>query len=713
MVPVKRKEPSSSTKLANGGKNKKVKTDVKLSVMKDLKKKRAPTPDNSEELDASNGSDDFSVSFNGSEDEDKMDVDDVKERKGVKKAGAKNGTEEKLAKAGGNEPMTDLLSSKESHAKQKALAASRKSAKPNADSIARSKKLWERLRRKSHVPRDERKLLVAELYEIISGRVKEFVFKHDSVRVIQTALKYATPDQRKMIAGELKGEYKALAESKYAKFLIAKLLVHGDHEIRDIIIPEFYGNVKRLIRNAEASWIVDDIYRTVATPKQKAMLLREWYGPEFSLFMPSSDEVVTGDLVKMLEENPEKRTPIMRYLFNLVNQLVQKKSTGFTMLHDAMLQYFLALIPGSPEHNEFLELLKSDDEGDLLKNLAFTPSGSRLVCLALAYGNAKDRKLILRVYKDIIPLMANDLHAHLVLLASYEVIDDTVMISKSIFAPLLGLSDAQTSTIINLAHDPIGRITLLHLVDKKPPKWLHPSNSQYHTLFPQIYSIRTSTSKKGPENRRMELLSHLSPLLISIIASHPADLMTTAFGCQFITTVLLGATGTTATSKTASLGALADLALESPDAVSTAAAGRMLKALVQGGRFDPATKKIERADPALGFPAVFWSALSSNNLNTAVLEWAKGPNSFVIVAMVETEKMWDGRDELIRILKGVKAALKEAEKEGNKGSGILLQKISGPSDEDNEQRAVKLQTKAKEGEKEKREKKEKKNKKKV
>ena len=113
------------------------------------------------------------------------------------------------------------------------------------------------------MPKDERKELVTELYEIITGKVKEFVFKHDSVRVIQTALKYANPEQRRQIARELKGEYRALAESKYAKFLIAKLVV-GDDEIRDMIIPEFYGHVKRLIRHPEAAWIMDDIYRTIA-----------------------------------------------------------------------------------------------------------------------------------------------------------------------------------------------------------------------------------------------------------------------------------------------------------------------------------------------------------------------------------------------------------------------------------------------------------------
>lgn len=117
--------------------------------------------------------------------------------------------------------------SREAHAKQKALAKERKNAKPNADVIERSKKLWEKLRLKSHVDKEERKELVKELFDIITGRVKDFVFKHDSVRVIQTAIKYSTMEQRRMIARELKGEFKVLSEGKYSKFLIAKLVEKG------------------------------------------------------------------------------------------------------------------------------------------------------------------------------------------------------------------------------------------------------------------------------------------------------------------------------------------------------------------------------------------------------------------------------------------------------------------------------------------------------
>ena len=203
--------------------------------------------------------------------------------------------------------QSDILAgstSRESHAKQKVEKQERKAAKPNADSIAQSKKLWERLRRKSHVELAERKKLVAELFEIITGRVKEFVFKHDSVRVIQTALKYANVSQRRMIANELRGEYKILAESKYAKFLIGKILVHGDEEVRDMIVPEFYGHVRRMIKHPEASWILDDVYRGIATPSQKALLLREWYGAEFALFKNGKGGSVTAELKDLLEETP-------------------------------------------------------------------------------------------------------------------------------------------------------------------------------------------------------------------------------------------------------------------------------------------------------------------------------------------------------------------------------------------------------------------------
>ncbi len=545
----------------------------------------------------------------------------------------------------------------------------RKATKPNADSVARSKKIWERLRRKSHVPKDERKDLVTELFGIIAGRVKDFVFKHDSVRVVQTAVKYGNLEQRREIARELKGEYRALAESRYAKFLIAKLVV-GDDEIRDIIIPEFYGHVKRLVRHPEAAWIMDDIYRTIATPDQKSRLLREWYGPEFVIFRGSADSAPTAEIHQILLNNPEKRGPIMQHLKEMTNQLVQKKTTGFTMLHDALLQYFINCSPGSPEAAEVIELLNDDGDGDCLKNLAFTKSGARLVCLALAYTSSKDRRAILKGFKGVFKMLASDSYGHCILLTGFDVIDDTVMIAKAIFPELLckdlDEQHRQTEFVLQVEHL-TARIPFLYLLKPGQPKWLLPDPTI--GILKEIHEIRKTTSKKDPETRRQELVKALSQPLIDRVSRQTEALVSSSFGCQFINEVMFGAVG----EKDAALESLASIAKDKHEILSTPHAGRMLKSLVQGGPFDKESNQVRIIEPPLRFGSTLYAKCRDE-----IVGWASGPNSFVVVAMMESPHM-EERDSLISALREQREVLREASqgtgKKGNAGAQILLQRI--------------------------------------
>ncbi|ETI22483.1 hypothetical protein G647_06558 [Cladophialophora carrionii CBS 160.54] len=586
------------------------------------------------------------------------------------------------------EPYLNNQSSREAHAKQKALTQDRRAAKPNADSIARSKKIWERLRRKSHVPKQERDELVTELFQIISGRVKDFVFKHDSVRVIQCALKYATPEQRKQITAELKGSYRELAESKYAKFLIAKM-VAGDDESRDAVVEEFYGHVKRLIRHPEASWIVDDIYRTIATKEQKAILLREWYGPEFVVFgksqkstmTSSGDGPVTPDLSDILAQHPEKRGPIMSHLHEMTNQLVQKKTTGFTILHDALLQYFLNCKPGSPEIAEFLSMLHDDEEGDLQKNLAFTKSGSRLLCLCLAHGSSKDRRGIMKFFKTHIKLLAGDQYGHKVLLTAYDVIDDTVMTSKTIFPELLCKdleAGPREEELLAQVEHLTARIPLLYLMSPDAPKWLITEDTA--ALISEVREIRKETSKKDPAKRRLELLENIAQPLLDLIQSQVQYLAQSSFGCQFITETIFGCAGVGDTE--GALTALANLATDRPEdaekkgeverIISTPIVGRMIKALVQGGRFDKATKSIKLVEPSLKFHQTLYSKIKATGSDAEIVNWTNGPNSFVVVAMLEAED-FEAREELLNVLKKNAGNLNK----DNKGAAIVLEKLGG------------------------------------
>ena len=259
MAGIKRKSAGTSAPEVKD-KSKKVKVDKPASKtkskheVKPVKKAKKAKEESSSELDESDTSekDNGFYGFSAAEGED-VDMSDAESGEEAVKANGKtqkhnkesdgpkkskgDGVESKLAGLNGNTQQFIQLTllanrplvsnSREAHAKQKALANERKAAKPNADIIERSKKLWEKLRLKSHVDKEERKELVKELFDIITGRVKDFVFKHDSVRVIQTAIKYSTMEQRRMIARELKGEFKVLAEGKYSKFLIAKLVEKG------------------------------------------------------------------------------------------------------------------------------------------------------------------------------------------------------------------------------------------------------------------------------------------------------------------------------------------------------------------------------------------------------------------------------------------------------------------------------------------------------
>lgn len=474
-----------------------------------------------------------------------------------------------------------------------------------------------------------------------------------------------------MIARELAGSYRQLAESKYAKFLIGKLLVHGDAEIRDIIVPEFFGHVRKLIKHPEASWILDDIYRGVATKQQKATILREWYGAEFALFKKAGQEDSSGELSDILAVDSGKRAPIMRSLQELINHLIQKKMTGFTMLHDAMLQYLLNAKTGTEEITDYIELIKGDEEGDLLKNLAFTRSGSRLVALLLAYGTAKDRKHILRAYKDTLQMMAADANAHIVILAAFETIDDTVLTAKSIFPDLLSKdAEKQIENIVFSVNDLNARLPLLYPFQGRSRALFPPSHSADLAILAEVDEARKVTSKKDPQTRRAELVKAVSPYLLSAIAAAASDLVSSSFGPPFITEVLFGAAGDKATA----CKAVAEIAAGDPSQPTpppegaeeaegtmhigaTAHGGKMYKALISGGRFDPATKKVVPVEPALNFGDILYPHIKDH-----VIEWATGSSSFVILALLESED-FSKKDELKKTLKVNKKKLEKASNE--------------------------------------------------
>lgn len=157
---------------------------------------------------------------------------------------------------------------------------------------------------------------------------------------------------------------------------------YGSPETKKMVVEEFYGSVRKLIKHREASFVIEDCFREYATPAQKAMLLREFYGVEFAIFKDAKDQ--SAFLKDILEKTPDKRAVIMKSLFDLISGVVDKGAIFFSILHRAMLEYLLNVKPGSTEVTEFIELVKEH-----VQEIAFTKDGTQVVMRCLALGTAK------------------------------------------------------------------------------------------------------------------------------------------------------------------------------------------------------------------------------------------------------------------------------------------------------------------------------------
>lgn len=277
--------------------------------------------------------------------------------------------------------MPSVAKAKASRIEQKRLIAERKQAKPLGDVIQKSKKIWEQIRRKD-LSKEERTKKIEEHQEMIRGQIKDLAFKHDTSRVVQTALKYGSKAIREEVAKELKGTYVNLAQSSYGKYLVVKVMHYGSPETRTSVAGEFVGHVKRLIRHREASFVIEDIYREYGTPEQKAQMVREFYGVEFAVFGKEAD--ADPSLKKILEKSPEKRAVILKHMFDLLTAIVEKGAFFFTIVHRAMLEFVSNVAPGTTDATEFVELVKEHGA-----EVAFSKDGTQVMMRTLALGNAK------------------------------------------------------------------------------------------------------------------------------------------------------------------------------------------------------------------------------------------------------------------------------------------------------------------------------------
>ncbi|XP_024410830.2 pumilio homolog 3 isoform X2 [Desmodus rotundus] len=405
--------------------------------------------------------------------------------------------------------------------KKKELKQSRQlSDRTNYDIVVRAKQIWEIIRRKD-CDKEKRMKLISDLQKLIQGKIKTIAFAHDSTRVIQCYIQYGNEAQRKQAFEELRDDLVELSKAKYSRNVVKKFLMYGSKPQIAEIIRSFKGHVRKMLRHAEASAIVEYAYNDKAILEQRNMLTEELYGNTFQLYK-SADHPT---LDKVLEVQPEKLELIMDEMKQILTPMAQKEAViKHSLVHKVFLDFFTYAPPKL--RSEVIEAIR-----EAVVYLAHTHDGARVAMHCLWHGTPKDRKVIVKTMKTYVEKVANGQYSHLALLAAFDCIDDTKLVKQIIISEII-------SSLHNIVNDKYGRKVLLYLLSPRDPA---------HTVREIIEVLQkgdgNAHSKKDPEIRRRELLESISPALLSYLQGHAQEVVLDKSACVMVPDILRAAVG--------------------------------------------------------------------------------------------------------------------------------------------------------------------------
>lgn len=552
--------------------------------------------------------------------------------------------EELQVKSGAS--MQPKESAREAHQKQKVQQQERKAAKPHADLLSTIKSLWGQLNRKKLVQR-ERERLVNELYAAVKGNVCDVIFKHDASRCVQACFKFGSNEQRLEILAELKGRIVELSESTYGKFLVVKMLHYGNRVARGLILDELRGKIRKLIRHREAAYVVEDAFREYTNPVQQERMVQELYGAEFAVF---GNDTKPLPLVELLAAHPEKRDVVMHSLFKALKSSIEKGSIGFTILHRALLYFTRAANPA--ERTELIDLVK-----DQLPEIVHTRDGAEVACLVIAYASAKERKAIMKAFREHIVQALFDEFGWMPVLAMFTCVDDTVLLTKA-FVPEIAKQP------VPLLESKNARKVFLHTLAGPRPQYLGANELE---LVQKVESAKQGTSKKDDAIRRREIADQLVPVLLPAVQESLDGMLGDPSAAPLLLELILQG-GEAA--RTALVPTVVAYYAKPPADCLAEHSPRFLRNLVQGGYFNSKAGKVDRS--AVGDDYDFGTPLIKAMLPHATA-WATGVASFVVVSLFETEGLDPAAvAELKQALRQDKAKIAAAVQAGNKGSKIIV-----------------------------------------
>ncbi|PRD32724.1 UNVERIFIED_CONTAM: pum3, partial [Trichonephila clavipes] len=340
--------------------------------------------------------------------------------------------------------------------------------------------------------------LLKQACDLLKGRVKEFTFAHDTVRVLECILREGAETHRNLLFEELKNDILPLSKSKYGKTKEQKVAV----------MKTFHGQIVQLIRHAEASEVVELAFNECANAAQRFEFVQEFFNPSYKFFKTQD----VSSLEELFEKEPSKKASIIQHMKEELLKILDKTVIKHSMVHNVLWQFIRNADPES--RAEVIESVR-----DVVHEILHTKDGSRV-------GMHCDRKVIVRSMKTFVAKIAMEEHGHMVLLALFDCLDDTAIMEKIVIKELV-------SQLFELSQNIHGKKVLIYLLNPRDPHYIHPD---VINILKQ--GDGNKTSKKDPKIRSSQLKSMIATPLLDMIKSNISKLYIENSFCLFALVIL-------------------------------------------------------------------------------------------------------------------------------------------------------------------------------
>lgn len=321
-----------------------------------------------------------------------------------------------------------------------------------------------------------------------------------------------------------------------------------------------------------------------------------------------------NSLEKVLTAEPARKSTILKFMKDALLPLVDKSVIGHSIVHRVLLEYLI-----HADDTSRLEMIEMVKESVVL--ILHTHDGARVGMQCLWHGTTKDRKVLIKSFKSYYVKICKEEFGHLVLLALFDCVDDTVLVKKVVFPEI-------QPSLRELVLDTYGRKVLMYLLCPRSPAHFHP------TVVEMLKKgDGNANSKKNPEQRQKELLEEISPALLQLVEKNAQELLFDKGGCQLVLATLLKCTGDVEPAMVAIsnlAGRDLDPTTDDEDHVIKSAAGHYaIKRLIIQDK--------ERLQSGRKDQVLFSKWLLENTDVGAFFEWCKvNRGAFVVASLLES-----------------------------------------------------------------------------